>query len=127
VGAVDAEPGSDGRNGDEGFHVTTVLLSQLAKTARTHGARSILLTLAARDAIESGRVTTTAASLEERLARAARASGFAEIVALSPLLATDRAIKPLFFPKDGHWTAAATELVAPAVAEAVARSAGGRR
>jgi hypothetical protein len=107
---------------DGAFAVTTALLAELAGSARETGARSILLTIAGNNEIRDGQVAPRALLPHERLSRAALGVGFSRAVALPSLLAQYRGGEKLFFPQDGHWTAAGTRFVAPAVTEAVAQT-----
>lgn len=102
------------------FAVTTALLAKLAEAARADGTRLVLLTVGPAD----GAGLYVASDLilpHERLMDAALRMGFAAALPLSPTLwkADDR--KKLFFPNDGHWTPAATRLLAPPVADVIAR------
>jgi hypothetical protein len=101
------------------FEVTTALLSQLAATAAAHGARSILLTLGGDYEISNGRLAPDVMIPHERLRDVAVRSGFSRVVALPPLLAKCAESRRLFFPLDGHWNAAGTKCVTPAVADAI--------
>jgi lysophospholipase L1-like esterase len=105
------------------FEITTAILAQLAKIAKENGARPVLLTLGGAYELENGKIKSAAMLPHERLRRAAAEAGFSRALALPPLLAEYRGKEPLFFPVDTHWTGAATAFVAPAVAEAIARTA----
>jgi hypothetical protein len=100
--------------------VTTALLKNLAATAREHGASSLLLTLGGSHEIADGHVVPGSMTPHAHLARAALESGFANVVALPPLLAGCQTTEALFYPEDGHWTAAATKCVAPMVSAEIA-------
>jgi hypothetical protein len=60
----------------------------------------------------------------EQLVAAGLRVGFSDALALPPILAGYRGNENLFFPKDGHWTAAATRFVAPPVADVILRVSG---
>jgi hypothetical protein len=102
------------------FAVTSALLTRLAGTAMEHGARSLLLTLGGDNEIDNGRLAAGAMIPHAHLARTAIGGGFSDAMALPPLLAECQSNQPLFFADDGHWTAAGTRCVAPAVAAAIA-------
>jgi hypothetical protein len=110
----------------DAFEVTAALVSTLANTATVHGARTVLLTMGSGTQPCDGLSTPEARAVLERLTRVALAAGFSEALALSPLLRRHGGADALFFPEDGHWTAAGTRLVAPAVADAIARTAARR-
>jgi hypothetical protein len=98
------------------FRVTTALLARLAELCKTNGARCVLLTL--------GGLSPNEMLPHEQLIAAGFRVGFSDALALPPILASYRGNENLFFPKDGHWTAVATNFVAPAVAEAILRVSG---
>lgn len=108
------------------FAVTKAILAEMARTAQSVGARSILLTLGGAYEFQNGRLKPEAMVFHSRSGQAARDVGFSGTLPLSPLLAGYRGQELLFFPVDTHWTAAATRYVAPAVAQLVADSAAGR-
>jgi hypothetical protein len=60
----------------------------------------------------------------EQLVDAGLRVGFSDALALPTILAGYRGNENLFFPKDLHWTAAATSFVAPAVADVILRVSG---
>jgi lysophospholipase L1-like esterase len=109
------------------FEVTRAILAEMARTAQTVGARSLLLTLGGAYEFRDGRLQPEAMVFHSRSGRAALRSGFSRTLALSPLLSRYRGQELLFFPKDTHWTATATQFVAPAVAKAVAETARPRK
>jgi hypothetical protein len=99
------------------FQLTTALLARLIEVCNTIGAKSILLTL-------GGGLAPSEMLPHEQLITAGRRTGFSDTLALPPILTSYRGNENLFFPKDGHWTAAATNFVAPAVADAILRVSG---
>jgi hypothetical protein len=105
------------------FEITTAILARLAKTATEHGARSILLTLGGKNEFENGKLILARMLPHEQLIGAAPGLGFSDAIALPPLLAEYKDKENLFFPEDKHWTAAATEFVAQAVADVIVRTA----
>jgi hypothetical protein len=101
------------------FAITTALLARMASVASEHGARTILLTLGG--GVDNGELTARHMLPHEQLINAAMRSGFSDGVALSTILTSYQGTDLLFFPQDGHWTAAATRFVAPKVADLLAR------
>jgi hypothetical protein len=98
------------------FRVTTALLTRLVEAGNTIGAKCILLTL--------GGLSHSETLPHEQLVPAGLRVGFSDALALPPILAGYRGNENLFFPKDGHWTGAATRFVAPAVADVILRVSG---
>lgn len=104
------------------FAVTTALLAKLAEAARPGGTRLVLLTVGPAD----GAGLYVASDLilpHERLIDATVRKGFSTAMPLSPILWRVDDKKKLFFPNDGHWTPAATRLLAPPVADVITRVA----
>ena len=91
------------------FAVTRALLEKLSKSVNGIGANSVLLTL-------GGGVPPNAEFLAQQLGQAAQQVGFVDGISLDEILENYKGKQKLFFPKDGHWTATATEFVAPTVA-----------
>ena len=104
------------------FRVTVALLSRLACVAQKHGIRTVLLTLGAEEDLEGGRVSHARMLPHEQLVTASLEIGFADAIALAPILTTYQGNERLFFHEDRHWTAAATRFVAPVVADTIIRS-----
>lgn len=104
------------------FAVTTALLAKLAEAARAGRTRLVLLTVGPAD----GGGLYVASDLilpHEQLIDAALKVGFSTAMPLSPTLWKVTDNKKLHFPNDGYWTPAATRLLAPPVADLIARLA----
>ena len=98
------------------------MLAKLAEAARAGGTRLVLLTVGPAD----GGGLYVASDLilpHERLIDAALKVGFSTAMPLSSTLWKVTDNKKLYFPNDGYWTAAATRLLAPPVADLIARLA----
>jgi hypothetical protein len=76
--------------------------------------------------IEDGHVAERSMLPHDRLRTIALRVGFAETLALPPVLAACPTHERLFFEKDQHWTSAGTRCAAPAVARLIAREIAGQ-
>jgi hypothetical protein len=102
------------------FRVTQAILAKLAQSAKENGTRPLMLTLGGGNEFENGKMKPTHMLPHQQLSRVALSSGFADTLAISPILGTYTGKEKLFFPVDGHTTAAAVKFVGPAVAEFIA-------
>ncbi|MGH7769350.1 MAG: GDSL-type esterase/lipase family protein [Candidatus Binatia bacterium] len=105
------------------FEVTAAILADLARSAKEHGARPVMLTLAGAYEFRNAELLPEAGVFHREMSRTALKLGFSHTMALSPLFTGYKGTENLFFPEDTHWTGAATRWVAPAVAELIARAA----